>query len=149
MQSNARGEISNSGRGRSESRPRDLSDEEWRLIADLVPTYSGPGKIGRPATHDKRDIVNAILYVAATHCRWRSLPPRYPHWNTVHRYHLTWCRDGTWDRIRERLRDRGARARGPSPVHGAGRRISGGALAVVAASLAVASSSVHLVPRSG
>lgn len=45
----------------------------WDLIADLVPTWSGPGKIGRPAKHAKRDtprrsdppgIVNAILYVA-------------------------------------------------------------------------------------
>ena len=23
-------------------------------------------------------------------------PGEYPNWNTVHRYHLTWSRDGTW-----------------------------------------------------
>lgn len=61
---------------------RDLSDEEWELIADLVPTFSGPGRIGRPARHSKRDIVNAIYYVAATGCQWRALPDRYPNWNT-------------------------------------------------------------------
>lgn len=27
----------------------DLTDEEWELIADLVPTYSGDGRMGRPA----------------------------------------------------------------------------------------------------
>jgi putative transposase len=86
------------------SLPVDLSDEEWALIADLVPTYSAPGKIGRPAKHAKRDVVNAVLYVAATGCQWRALPAQYPHWNTVHRYHLRWSRDGTWERICDRLR---------------------------------------------
>jgi len=82
----------------------DLSDEEWDLIADLVPTYSRPGKVGRPAKHTKRQIVNGILYVAATGCQWRALPKSYPHWNTVHRYHVTWSRDGTWEAIVDRLR---------------------------------------------
>lgn len=82
----------------------DMSDEEWALIADLVPTYSGGGRMGRPAVHDKRDIVNAIFYVAATGCQWRALPACYPNWNTVHRYHLAWSKDGTWERICDRLR---------------------------------------------
>src|SRR5664280_3835748 len=77
----------------------DLTDEEWDLIADLIPTYSGNGRMGRPTKWDKRDIVNAIFYVAATGCQWRALPPHYPHWNTVHRYHVRWssstCTSGT------------------------------------------------------
>lgn len=84
--------------------PADLSDEEWELIADLVPTYSGEGRMGRPAKWPKREIVNAVLYVAATGCQWRGLPACYPNWNTVHRYHLEWSRDGTWERIVDRLR---------------------------------------------
>jgi transposase len=36
-------------------------------------------------------------------CQWRALPDCYPNWNTVHRYHLEWSRDGTWERIAERL----------------------------------------------
>ena len=86
------------------SLPADLTDEEWELIADLVPTYSGGGRMGRPPKWSKRQVVDAILYVAATGCQWRALPPQYPHWNTVHRYHLTWSRDGTWERIVDRLR---------------------------------------------
>lgn len=81
-----------------------MSDEEWALIADLVPTYSGGGRMGRPAVHHKRDIVNAIFYVAATGCQWRALPACYPNWNTVHRYHLAWSKDGTWEAICDRLR---------------------------------------------
>jgi len=59
----------------------DMTDEEWDLIADLVPVYSGGGRMGRPAVHARRDIVNAIFYVAATGCQWRALPACYPNWN--------------------------------------------------------------------
>ena len=82
----------------------DMSDEEWALIADLVPTASGGGRMGRPVVHDKRDVVNAIFYVTATGCQWRALPSCYPHWNTVHRYHLRWSRNGRWEQICDRLR---------------------------------------------
>jgi putative transposase len=82
----------------------DLTDEEWELIGDLVAPYSGEGRIGRPIRNDRRAIVNAIFYVAATGCQWRALPACYPNWNTVHRYHLTWSRNGTWERICDRLR---------------------------------------------
>ncbi len=47
--------------------------------------------------------MDAIFYVAATGCQWRALPAEYPNWNTVHRKHLEWSRDGTWERIAERL----------------------------------------------
>jgi transposase len=98
----------------------DLTDEEWALIADLVPTYSGGGRMGRPAIHDKRDIVNAIFYVAATGCQWRALPGSYPHWNTVHRYHLAWSHDGTWEAICDRLRGLVRERQGHDPEPSAG-----------------------------
>ena len=60
--------------------------------------------MGRPSTVDRRRVVDAILYVAATGCQWRALPAGYPNWNTVHRLHLAWSRDGTWERIADRLR---------------------------------------------
>ena len=81
----------------------DLSDAEWELIADLLdpPTVS---KMGRPKKHDRRSIANAVFYVAATGCQWRHLPDKYPPWSTVHSYHLAWSRDGTWERVCDRLR---------------------------------------------
>ena len=81
----------------------DMSDEEWALIADLVAPYWTPGSIGRPVKVDRRRVVDAIFYVTATGCQWRALPNGYPNWNTVHRYHLEWSRDGTWGCIAERL----------------------------------------------
>ena len=82
----------------------DMSDEEWALVADLVEPYSSRGPMGRPVKNDRRDVVNAIFYVAATGCQWRALPASYPHWNTVHRHHLRWSHDGTWERVCDRLR---------------------------------------------
>jgi transposase len=80
-----------------------MSDEEWDLIADLVAPYWTPGGMGRPVTVDRRRVVDAIFYVAATGCQWRALPASYPNWNTVHRYHRTWSSDGTWEAIAARL----------------------------------------------
>ena len=80
-----------------------MTDDEWELLADLVAPYWSPGSIGRPVIVDRRRVVDAIFYVAATGCQWRALPERYPNWNTVHRYHLTWSRDGTWEAIAQRL----------------------------------------------
>ena len=81
-----------------------MTDREWDLIADLFPTYSGGGRMGRPAKHAKRDIVNAVLYVASTGCQWRSLPKLYPPFSTVHAYHVRWSRDGVWEAVADRLR---------------------------------------------
>jgi len=97
-----------------------MSDEEWALIADLVEPYSSRGKMGRPVKNDRRAVVNAIFYVAATGCQWRALPACYPHWNTVHRYHVTWSRDGTWERICDRLRELVREKEGREPECSAG-----------------------------
>ena len=98
----------------------DVSDIEWNMIADLVAPYWSPGKMGRPIKHDRRDIVNAIFYVTATGCQWRKLPECYPHWNTVHRDHVTWSRDGTWEHVCDRLRALAREAEGRDPEPSAG-----------------------------
>lgn len=97
-----------------------MTDEEWELIADLVAPYWKPGGMGRPVEVDRRRVVDAIFYVAATGCQWRALPDSYPNWNTVHRYHLTWSRDGTWEAIAQRLASmvRTAEGRDPDPSAG-------------------------------
>ena len=88
------------------------------MIADLVAPWWKPGTMGRPSTVDRRRVVDAIFYVAATGCQWRALPAVYPNWNTVHRLHLQWSRDGTWERIADRLRGlvREAEGRDPDPT---------------------------------
>lgn len=81
----------------------DMTDEEWERIGDLFGANQWGGGPGRPRSVDRRRIVDAIFYVAATGCQWRALPGTYPNWNTVHRYHLAWSRDGTWEKVAARL----------------------------------------------
>jgi transposase len=97
-----------------------MTDDEWDLIADLVAPASGGGRMGRPVHNDRRDVVNAIFFVVATGCQWRALPACYPNWNTVHRYHLDWSRNGTWERIAERLTRQVREVDGRDPEPSAG-----------------------------
>ncbi len=58
----------------------ELDNAEWALVADL---FDSPGREGRPATHSRRDVVHAILFIARTGCQWRCLPACYPPWEAV------------------------------------------------------------------
>lgn len=51
--------------------PTDLSDDEWALVAPLIPA---PKPRGRPLAHPRREIVNALAYWARSGCAWRMLP---------------------------------------------------------------------------
>ena len=85
------------------------------MLAPLVPA-SKPG--GRPAQHERRELVNAILYVLRAGGAWRLLPHDFPPWQTVYHYFRVWRLDGTWERInavlRERVRVRAGRHPHPS-----------------------------------
>jgi putative transposase len=70
---------------------------------------------GRPAAHERREIVNAILYVLRTGCQWRALPHDLPSWKTVYTYFRTWRLDGTWERIHDALRRQVRRSVGKKP----------------------------------
>ena len=94
--------------------PSDLTRSQWRRIEPHVPR---PKTGGRPATVERREIVNAILYVVREGCSWRALPHDFPPWQTVYHYFRLWRDDGTWQRIHDALRDevRTAAGRDPSP----------------------------------
>lgn len=92
-----------------------MSDEEWELIADLVGPARRVGDVGRPRSVDRRRVVDAIFFIAATGCQWRALPDCYPNWNTVHRFHLEWSRNGTWEKIAARLAGQVRVAEGRDP----------------------------------
>lgn len=65
----------------------DLREEEWALIAPLLP---GPKPVGRPRAANLREVVNAILYMASTGCQWRMLPKDFPPFTTVQNYFYAW-----------------------------------------------------------
>ena len=61
----------------------DLRDGEWALSEPFLPL---PGSIRRPRTTDLREVVNALLYMAATGCQWRMLLKEFPPYSTVQGY---------------------------------------------------------------
>ena len=61
--------------------PTDLSDAQWRLLEPLIPA---PATNGRSADYERREIVNAILYLLRSGCAWRLLPHDLPDWHLVY-----------------------------------------------------------------
>jgi transposase len=91
----------------------DLSDREWALLAPLVPAPK-PG--GRPAVHDRRELVNAMLYWLRAGCAWRLLPHDFPPWQTVYHYWRLWRQQGRWEQILARLREQERLRQGRNPT---------------------------------
>jgi putative transposase len=81
--------------------PSDLTDKQWELLESLIPL---PSLEGRPATVERREIVNAILYVLRSGCPWRLLPYEFPAWPTVYYYFRRWQREGVWEQTLRSLR---------------------------------------------
>lgn len=85
----------------------DLTDKRWFRIADFIPesrstTVKGGG--GRPPRYDRREILNAILYIARTGCQWRLLPHDFPNWKTVYTHFVRWHNEGVFERLNAHLR---------------------------------------------
>ena len=86
--------------------PTDLTDEQWERLDPLLPQpKSGTPKGGRPATVDRREVVNAIFYHLRAGGAWRMLPHDLPNWNTVYGLFRDWRLDGTWEKVHATLRE--------------------------------------------
>ena len=55
-------------------------------------------KVGRPRADD-RMVLNGILYVLVTGCRWMDMPPRYGSCKTSWSRLKRWQDEGVWYRI--------------------------------------------------
>lgn len=100
--------------GRARRYPSDTTDAEWQVMARFVPA----GGTGRAVSYPRRDIVDAIRYLAHNGCVWRALPVDFPPWPTVYHYFRTWTRDGTLTRMHDSLREqvRTAEGRNTTPT---------------------------------
>ena len=100
--------------------PTDLTDGQFALIEPLLPrAKSDAVRGGRPREVDLRDIVNGILYLNRTGCQWSAdggLPRTFGPWPTVHDYYRNWRRDGTWELIHDKLRQKVRCADGRKPT---------------------------------
>ena len=95
--------------------PSDVTEEEWVMIAPLIPPAR---RGGRKRTVDIRAVFNGVLYILSTGCQWRALPKDLPPRSTIFYYFGLWEADGTLRRIQAALygqcRDQAERAAAPS-----------------------------------
>ena len=81
-----------------------LSDIDWNLLADIFPPE--PPVRGRGMPHTPfRQVVNTLLYVLITGCRWCDLP-RGAQWaskSAAHRWLQRWQADGTIAAMQARI----------------------------------------------
>lgn len=52
--------------------PSSLTDAEWALVEPLLPVHD-PHAGGRPLKHDRRLVLDSILYVLVSGCAWQIL----------------------------------------------------------------------------
>jgi putative transposase len=90
----------------------DLTDEEWQLLAPLLPPEQSGG---RPRTYPRREVLTGIQYLLRGGCAWRLMPHDRPQWQTAYQPWRAWRQDGTWVRIHEQLRDAVRTRLGRSP----------------------------------
>ena len=80
-----------------------LTDGQWNYLRPFLPPQP---RVGRKRADDRR-IINGILFVLTTGCRWRDVPQRYGAPVTALRRLRRWSEEGVWDTIAivEALRD--------------------------------------------
>jgi transposase len=101
--------------------PTDLTDEQWAVLAPLLPAPACRGRRGgRPEQHCRRQIVNALFYLVDNGIKWRAMPADYPPWRTVYGFFTRWSDDLTTVALTDRLRAslRTALGRNPQPSAG-------------------------------
>jgi transposase len=85
--------------------PSDLTDEQWAVLAPLLPVPLSQTPLGgRPEKHARRAVVDAILYVTDNGAKWRALPADFPPWRTVYGIFAAWQRDRVTGRLVDELR---------------------------------------------
>jgi len=74
---------------------RELSDFEWDVVRPFLPPRS---RVGRPRADD-RMVLNGILYVLTTGCRWMDMPLEYGSYKTAWKRLKKWQEMSIWDSI--------------------------------------------------
>jgi transposase len=65
----------------------DISREQFEEVRGML---EAARRKTRPRKHDLYDVFCAVLYFLDSGTAWRSLPPAYPPWRTVHEYYTQW-----------------------------------------------------------
>lgn len=80
-------------------RRHELSDAQWKRIENMFPLNGNKGGQWK----DHRQLLNGMFWRLQTGAPWRDLPERYGPWQTVYDRFNRYSKNGTFDRIVERL----------------------------------------------
>jgi putative transposase len=76
--------------------PSSLTDNQWKLLELFFPA-------GNKSFHDKRILIDAVLYITKTGCQWRQLPNDFPNWKTVYSFFIRAKEKGHWEKAMNEL----------------------------------------------
>lgn len=77
-----------------------LRDDQWERLKFYI---AGGSKGKRGPRSDNRRFINALLWVARSGGRWRDIPERFGHYQTVKRRYYRLIEAGTLDRLLEAI----------------------------------------------
>jgi putative transposase len=75
----------------------DMSDSQWTIVKEILKEEN------YRCVEEKREQINAVLYLVKTGCQWRNLPIDFPKWKTVYSFYRRACLNGTWLKIQKAL----------------------------------------------
>ena len=82
---------------------REVTDEEWRLIAPLLPENRPRRDLrGRPLSNS-RAVLNGVLWIISTGISWSLLPRTFPPYQTCHRRFKAWHEEGIFEDMLKQL----------------------------------------------
>lgn len=67
--------------------PSDVARDQFERVR---PMLEAARRRTRPRKHDLYDVFCAVLYFINSGAAWRSMPPEFPPWRTVHEYFTQW-----------------------------------------------------------
>ena len=96
--------------------PSDLTDEQWAILAPLIPPAKPSTRGGRPRTVNMREVLNTLFYLNRSGCQWDMLPHDLLPKSTVYDYFAQWRDDGTWTKMVQALREQTRLQAGREPT---------------------------------
>ena len=96
--------------------PSDLTDEQWAIVAPLIPPATSGPRGGHPRQVDMREVLHTLFYLNRSGCQWDMLPHDVLPKSTVYDYFAQGRDDGTWAKIVQALRERTRVAAGREPT---------------------------------
>jgi putative transposase len=74
--------------------PSDLTDDQWAIVAPLIPPAKSGPRGGHPRQVDMRDVLNTLCYLNWSGCQWDMLPHDLLPTSTVYDSFAQWRDDG-------------------------------------------------------